>query len=220
MKINIFRFKCFAIFINVIFVIVFCSFPISYHTIFYENVELPVWTDAYGIWSYEDEQWLMRGYNPNSNYPVVPYKRRNIRTMNKYYLNGALCYASTRARHESTHFSENPYAIMLTVYGLSHKHHSFTIEQINVNSPSGNDLSHLANTDFPKTIILEYEFEDEDEEIRLVYGYYNTEAIFNFLNEPVILEFTLTVNGVDGSKTGKVTFKLNPIEKYGVIEMP
>jgi len=133
---------------------------------------------------------------------------------------GALFYAGTRARYESDLFSENPYSIGLTVYGLSKKHRSFTIKQINVNSPNGNDLSHLANSDLPITIILESEFPQDEDEDWLVSGYYNTEAIFNFLNEPIILEFTLEINGIDGSEAGKITFELTPVENSGVIEIP
>jgi hypothetical protein len=39
------------------------------------------------------------------------------------------------------------------------------------------------------------------------------------LNEPIILEFTLTINGINGSKTGKIIIELIPNEKSGVIEM-
>jgi hypothetical protein len=221
MKKNIFKSKCLVILFIVIFIILFSSLSIPYHTIFYENVEFPVWTDAYGIWSFTDEQWLMRGFDSsNRNDPVVPDKKRNKEIVDKYILDGALFYAGTRAWYESTHFSENPYSIGLTVYGLSKKHRSFTIKQINVNSPSGNDLSHLANSDLPKTIILEREFPEDEDEAWLVRGYYNTEAIFNFLNEPIILEFSLEINGIDGSVAGKIIFELTPIENSGVIEIP
>jgi len=221
MKKNILKSKCLVTLFIIIFIILFSSLSIPYHTIFYENIEFPVWTDAYGIWSFTDEQWLMRGFDSsNRNDPFVIDKKRNKEIVDKYLLDSALFYAGTRARYESDLFSENPYSIGLTVYGLSKKHRSFTIKQISVNSPSGNDLSHLANSDLPITIILEREFpEDEDEDL-LVRGYYNTEAIFNFLNEPIFLEFSLEVNGIDGSVAGIIIFELTPIENSGVIEMP
>jgi hypothetical protein len=137
-------YKKYSIIILILIIFSSCVL-IPYYATFYENLELPVWTDAYGIWSLDDEKWLMRGYDHSNN----PNKERDTNILNKYLLNNALCYATTRAKDETTYYSKNPYRISITVYGLSDIHTSFTVKQINVNSISGNDLSLLINDDLP-----------------------------------------------------------------------
>ena len=170
-----------------------------------------MWTDAYGIWSLDDEKWLMRGYDHSNN----PNKERDTNILNKYLLNNALCYATTRAKDETTNYSKNPYRISITVYGLSDIHTSFTVKQINVNSISGNDLSLLINEDLPITILLKEEFIDSS----LVSESYRTGEIFNFKKETIIITFTLEINTIHGSETGNVTFELNPVVKWGAFQM-
>jgi hypothetical protein len=115
----------------------------------------------------------MRGYDHSSR-----NKERDTNIIDIYSLNNALCYGGIRAKDETTVYSRNPYSIGIAVYGLSGIHTSFTIKQINVNSISGNDLSHLANDVLPVTIVLRNESSTTD--TGLVRGYYGTEKIFNF----------------------------------------
>jgi hypothetical protein len=61
-------------------VLVICSSCViaPYHTTFYRNLELSVWTDAHGSWSLDDEKWLMRGYDHSNRMDkVIPNKIRN-----------------------------------------------------------------------------------------------------------------------------------------------
>jgi hypothetical protein len=163
-----------------------------------------------GVWSLSDEQWLMRGYDGTK------LKQRNEEIVNKYLLHGALCDVRIMAKNETTTSSKNPYRIMLLIYGLPDKHISFTVKQIKVRQPSGNDLSHLADRILPAMVVFEDEFETGSS---LVYGLYSTEEIFKFEKEPVILTFSLEINGVDGSKIGEVTFELSPVVKSGLLQM-
>ena len=126
-----------------------------------------------------------------------------------------MCYATTKAKDETTKYSKNPYRISITVYGLSDIHTSFTVKQINVNSISGNDLSHLINEDLPITILLKEEFADS----RLVSGSYGTGEIFNFKKETIIITVTLEINTINGSETGDVVFELNPVVEWGLFQM-
>jgi hypothetical protein len=199
---------CVLLIIGIIMVLIVFFILKQFHTIFYENFEFPLWTDISGTWSYDDEKWLMRGFDSSKS------KKRNVEIVNRYYLGDALCYIGIRAKNESTTYSRNPYNIGITVYGLPNRHTSFTIRKITVNSRSGNNLSFLANNNLPVTVLLENESQTEE---MLVWGYYNTDEIFNFKNEPIIIEFTLEINGIGGSKTGDVVVELKPVNDFSLL---
>ena len=199
----------------IVYILTFLIFssclPIPYYATFYENLEFPAWTESGGIWSLDNEQWFMRGYDHSGR-----NKKRDTTIIAKYLLNNALCYVGIRAKDETTVYSKNPYSIGITVYGLSGIHTSFSIKQINVNSTTGNDLSHLANDALPVTIAFNSESSTTD--TGLVRGYYGTEKIFNFKKETIIVTFTLEINTINGSETGSVVFELNPVVKWGLFQ--
>ena len=173
-----------------------------------------MWTDAGGVWSYDDEKWFMRRLIHNYSTKQTKIKKRDISIVRKYYTGEALCYAGIRAKNETTYHSGNPYRISLQVHGLPDKHISFTVKSVKVNSPGGNDLSDAANKGLPATIELKNESSTSDK--LLVWGYYDSQEVFNFKNEPVILEYTVEINSVDGSETGTVAFELKPVVKFGL----
>ncbi|MDR0322422.1 MAG: hypothetical protein LBI28_13050 [Treponema sp.] len=228
-KCNIFLIVRVIILVSAILFFSSCGiFFAPYHTIFYENMELPVWTDSSGVWSYDDEKWFMRRLNDpmlnefhNSLLEEreklfgLQAKKRDMDIINKYYLNGALCYASIRAKNETTNYSRNPYSIGLSVYGFPNKHISYTIKKINVDSRSGNNLSHLADNELPVTIELHNESSSEE---MLVRGYYRSEELFKLKKETIIIEFVLEINSVDGTEMGILVFELNPVEKFGLFQ--
>ena len=189
-----------------------CFYP--HYTIFYENKEFPIWTDASGIWSYDDEKWLMRGFDHSSRTGKV----RDTDIIRKYYIDDALCYIGIRAKNETTHYSRNPYSISLQVFGLPNKYTSFTVKNIIINSSSGNILSDLSNKDLPTTV--ELQSESATVEDMLVWGYYKTEEVFNLKKEPIIIEFTIDLNGNGEVRTGKISCELEAIGKFGLIIPP
>lgn len=192
-----------------------------YNAVFYQNMEFPAWTDAHGVWSLSDERWFLREGNfafvESLNFHTGANKKRDKNIIDKYYLNGALVDAGIRAKHESTHYSQNPYRIGLWVFGFPNKHTSFIINSISVSSRSGNDLSDLANNKLPVTIALEEGNSGDWGDF--AWGYYHTEEIFNFRNEPVIIIFTLTINGIDKSESGHIAFEFKPERKFGLLPL-
>jgi hypothetical protein len=179
-----------------------------YYAVFYENLEFPYF--AFNGWTIQDELEFMRTHTYSNS---EKREQRNEEIVNKYLLHGVLCRVRIMAKYETTTSSKNPYRIMLFIYGLPDKHISFTVKQIKVSQPSGNDLSHLADIVLPATVVL------EDEGYSSVYGLYSTEEVFKFKKEPVILTFSLEINGVDGPKSGEVTFELSPVVKSGLLRM-
>jgi hypothetical protein len=198
--------------IGIIMPILYSCIPVN--ATYYENEELPVWTNAHGIWSLSDERsFIRRGYESVNftNFHSKANKQRDESIINKYYLNGALIYAGIKAKNETTTYSRNPYSIGLSIFGLPNKHTSFTINNIKVNSYSGNDL---ANKELPVTIILE-EMNSGDY-YGFAWAHYSTGAIFNLKNESIIIEFSLEINGIDNSESGTMIFELKPLRKFGL----
>jgi hypothetical protein len=200
---------CIVGIIGVIVVIIGFAFRATY----YENSEFPIWTNSRGIWSYNDEKWLMRDFDFSSGRVAYSNKKRDAKIVDKYYIGSALCYGGVKAKNETTTYSRNPYGFGITIYGLPNVHKSFTLRNIAINSRSGNNLSHLANSNLPITVALKNESETEE---MLVWGYYDTDEIFNFRNEPIIIECTLQINKTDGSETGTVAFKLKPKHEFSL----
>ncbi|QQO07649.1 hypothetical protein [Breznakiella homolactica] len=200
---------CLVIF-AVWFLVSFRMYIIPYHTVFYENKELEVWTDSYETWTLDDEKWLMRGYDRS------PRKRADD-TVSHYQINGALCYAGIRAKDETTTYSQNPYGIGITVWGILEEHISFTVKYIGVNSGTKKDVSAQLNKELPQTVVLKNESQTGE---GLVWGYYHTEEILEFQKKPVTLEFILEVETVDGPETGHLFFTLTPEEHYGLFQVP
>ena len=191
------------------FILIFSSCFYPHRPVFYWDLKLPIWTDAHGIWSLDNERWLMRGFD-------TPNKRRDIEIMNKYLIYGALCYAVIQAKNETTVYSKNPYAVEIVVYGIKEIHTSFTIKDINVYQRRGNDLSYFINNELPITVL----FKNESEESRLVSGYFRTEEMFIFKEAPVFIELNVEVHGTDNTETGKVFFELTPKAEFGLFIFP
>jgi hypothetical protein len=146
-------------------VLVICSSCVDvvllpYHTTDYNNLELPVWTTGSGIWSLDDEKWLMRGVMKMRN------KIRNNEIMNKYIIDGALCNVFLVAKNRN-----DPYGIYFMVYGLENIHISFTIKNIDISIKDGKNLSHLLNEDYSNKIFLESEKKVTG---MLCWGHYHT----------------------------------------------
>jgi hypothetical protein len=201
-------------------IIVFCSscfYP--HYAIFYENLDFPIWNASYDIWSKDDELWRMRGFdhsvnNYNFHFPLV---KRDEEKVNKYILNGALCYVGIFAKDETTTHSKNPYHLSIVVYGILGQHSSFTIKQVSINSIN-NNVSSLINNEFPVTIILEKEHPQAEND--LIEGEYRTADILKLKKEKINITITLEVNGINGSESGNIAFELSPYVKAGLFVSP
>ena len=196
-----------------------------YNAIFYENNEFQVWVED--DWDLDSEKWFMRyvirygddtKWMESNFFKNMDIEKRDKEIINKYYIDDALCYVVLKAKNETTHYSENPYKIIIWVYGLPNKHTSFTIKNITINSSNGNNLSDLANKELPKTIELWSETKTENKENFIVHGYYDTDEIFNFKIEPINIEFTLDIISFDDIKTGTVVCVLEPYRKIGLFQ--
>lgn len=203
-----------------------CIFA-PYYAIYYDNKELPRGSE--GDWDLGGEQWFMRfviqyGHDSDWNwkesglFKSKNIEKRNREVINKYYIGEALCYAGIIAENQTTTSSSNPYRICIWVYGMPGKHTSFTVNKITVRSRSGSDLSHLANNELPKTVMLESETTPEQKEFFIVRGYYASDSLFNFKNEPVHIKITLNINGIDAEETGTVAYVLEPVKEYGLFQ--
>jgi hypothetical protein len=190
----------------IIFIAIFLSIYVSFNQVEYKNIEFPGWTDANGSWSRDDEEWLMRGYDVSR----VLNKRRDIKIISKYYIDDVLCYPWIRARDQSTTYSKNPYRVNITAYSLPGKYTSFTVKNIKLRSSNGKEYkSDFANKKLPITV--EFKNESSTGDGKLDIGYYNTEDLFYFKKELIIIELTLEINGLDESKIGTVVCELKPI---------
>jgi hypothetical protein len=181
-----------------------------YYAIYYEQQDFPGYDTTGRVWSLQNEKLLMRGIRGSN-------EKRNAEIVNKYYLGGALFAAGISAKNETTTTASNPYRIYLLVY-VPNKDTSITIKNISVNSPSGNDLSYLANHNMPVTMALEaMNTESGRRDERFLSGVYSTEAIFNLKKEPIIVKFDVEVSENDNYETGTIVFEFIPIIHSGLI---
>jgi hypothetical protein len=203
-----------------IFILIICSSCLAPHyAIFYENLDFPTWSERYDTWSRDDEVWKMRGYDPSIRHHDFdgPLKKRDQEIVNKYILNGALCYVYIFAKNATTISSNNPYHLSIIVYGILGEHHSFTIKQVSVNQIN-NNVSHLINNEFPVTIILEKEHPKAEN--NLIEGKYQTKDILKFKKEKINITITLEINGINGSESGNIAFELSPYVRKGLFISP
>ena len=187
-------------FIAVGFILMFCSCVVPEGGRYYYDLRLPRYTPPKdSSWSLEKEMWFM-----GDNDTPEPYGKRDTSIINKYYINGVLCYAKLSRYLED--FQMNPYylGLMFCVKKELDTSTSVTIKNIKIYQQGGNDISYLINNTLPITILFGKGFYPHK-------NYFQTKKILKFKRKKtVFIEVTMDVQSTENTETGTLFFELTP----------